>query len=1060
MGSNITPDAMRGFLIPSALITKDNIWDAQSTFQQSGARAGFANPQQAYTGLTVVTTGDQAQPITITTNEGGTPGEKASFVWENNSTGIKLNKNANNVITDWKFLHYSASASQVYNDFNVCSDVDGTLYWVKEFINGAVYTLSVSRQIKNGSIANLYTFITVTLSSSPNETAKPSIAILADGSIIVTYFDYTSADVVNLIVWRSYDKGITWTKISNRALINNYIDISSTGWTIETSNLVVVDNLVSLILSLKSNITNSNYLFQFVSRDQGSSFYSVGIGGSGTSYHMVAATALPHGAIGMAYINGTTKISYTKISNPGILASDSDYRTQKEVTVSTGAVTVATSTATGLTGGRITCWYQDNALYIAAINISTGIMYGWVSYDLGDSWQYISNPNVFPTISSAWMYNPASTTSMLYLKSCIWEGRAVIACRTGFSMGLLYFGGWSSWQHPETNTQPARNQYQRWFHNWVHNQVPSTSTSYTTTGTGSGTILAEALRIVTNNTLRYYTYSGSVTPTQYQKWKMRVTSGTSFLNDYIALVRNSSDPSFSYTVKIRFATTGFQIYDHATQLANVAVSLTNYHEFALFQNGTTVTVYYRNWGENQAKEWQSVTVTIGTQPSGLAGQMYWGHTQLLLGSLTSYWAEMHVSEGNNGLPSADNRGEIYPSLSDYTYIDAGMLITSKDAPARANDEYLVEPRYDYPISNVFWDVAMSPRVVWKSVDDSAQRIAIYMDDILQAAEKTLGASDLLSLHLSNINWRTATLKSWNGATWTTFASIDTSVGLVGTFQRKGASLIANSAVTAFQLNYNECAGWRAVLESGATKIMVPLKTNSEGMWSTSSNTKRAIVYIDTDKFDPTGIITTGTIRLMPTSATMLISATESSTLGQYAWALEIDSQSTLEGYFQMGSMMIGNVYIMAPQYQRGRSISYEPNVQTYETADGMYFARKMSEGRRTFQVAWTEPIDTTKLYDRDPDYWRFNDLEQPVANYGDAVLSMMGIAQHLAAMKPIVYLPSIPRDYDDYSTLIFNRYYSHAMVRLSGAVSMESVLGNEEDNEMFRLATITLQEIE
>ena len=80
MGSNITPDAMRGFLIPSALITKDNIWEAQSTFQQSGARAGFANPQQAYTGLTVVTTGDQAQPITITTNEGGTPGEKASFV--------------------------------------------------------------------------------------------------------------------------------------------------------------------------------------------------------------------------------------------------------------------------------------------------------------------------------------------------------------------------------------------------------------------------------------------------------------------------------------------------------------------------------------------------------------------------------------------------------------------------------------------------------------------------------------------------------------------------------------------------------------------------------------------------------------------------------------------------------------------------------------------------------------------------------------------------------------------------------------------------------------------
>lgn len=1056
---NTTPNTLRGFLIPNTLITKDNLWTAQSTFNTQGAHAGIPTVNQDYTSMTLNAVGDQTNDILITTVEGGTPGEKASFVWQDVNTAVKLNKNHSNVITDWKYLYYSSNPTQYYNDFGVCADTDGTLYWVKEFVNGSIYTISVSKQKRNGGIQNLFTFFTGTLTSAPNETAKPSIVLLSDGSLIVTYFDYTSADVVNLFVWRSYDQGATWTKVSSRALINNYIDISSTGWTIETSNLVTSDNIVSLILSLKSNVTNSNYMFQFVSRDQGLSFYSVGIDGSGTSYHMVSATSLPQGAIGLAYINGTTKIAFTRIANPGILASSTEYRTLKEVTVSTGVLTVATSTVFGLTGGKLTSWYADGVLYIAAMSTG-GVMYGWQSTDLGDTWQYISQPNFVITSANGYMYQPQSSTSLTYLKGVQWEGRTAIVCKTGYSMGLLCFGGWSSWQHPAIETQPARNQYARWFHNWIHNQIPSTSTYYTTTGTGTASILIEALRIVTNNTLRYYTYTGAITPIQYQKWRMRVTSGTSSLNDYIALVRTSSDASFSYTVKLRFTTTGFTILDHSTQLASVSIGLSSYYEFALFQNSTSVTVYYRLWDEKQAKVWNSTTVTLGTQPSGLPGQMYWGHPQLLLGSLTSYWSEMHVSEGNIGTVNADYRGEIYSASAEYTYIDNGLLISTQGAPARASDTYTISPTYDYPIQNAFWDVALSPRVSWRSDDDSAQRIAIYMDDVVQATDKTLGASDTIAIHLNNINWRSASLKYWNGAAWILKSTIDSSGGLVSTFSRKGASLTATGTGKPFYFTYGECAGWHAVLESGATKQMIPLKTNSEGLWSTATDAKRAIVYIDTDKINPTTLLTSGTIRFMPSSITVITSANESSTLGQYAWAIEIDAQSTFEGYFEIGSMLIGNMYIMSPQYQRGRSISYEPNVQSYETQDGMYFARKMSDGRRTFQVAWTEPVDTTQIFAKNPDYWRFNELEQPIAHYGDAVLSMMGVARHLSEQKPIVYIPALPYDEDTYATYVINRYHSHALVRLSGAISMESVLGDEDSTEMFRLATITLQEIE
>jgi hypothetical protein len=122
----------------------------------------------------------------------------------------------------------------------------------------------------------------------------------------------------------------------------------------------------------------------------------------------------------------------------------------------------------------------------------------------------------------------------------------------------------------------------------------------------------------------------------------------------------------------------------------------------------------------------------------------------------------------------------------------------------------------------------------------------------------------------------------------------------------------------------------------------------------------------------------------------------------------------------------------------------------------------MSDGRRTFRIGWTEPVDTRTIHSLNPDYWEFsNDANTlPVAHYGDAVYGMMGIAAYLSEQKPLVYLPSIPYDTEQEEVYLANRYHNQALVRVNGAVSMESVLGEEEENEMFRLSTVNLVEIE
>jgi hypothetical protein len=96
---------------------------------------------------------------------------------------------------------------------------------------------------------------------------------------------------------------------------------------------------------------------------------------------------------------------------------------------------------------------------------------------------------------------------------------------------------------------------------------------------------------------------------------------------------------------------------------------------------------------------------------------------------------------------------------------------------------------------------------------------------------------------------------------------------------------------------------------------------------------------------------------------------------------------------------------------------------------------------------------------RTPDYWQLSSTvgSQPVANYGDSPFQMMGIWDYLGNQYPAVYLPSIAKGTDNQ---IFNRYQEHALIRPTGAITIESVIGEEQEDEMFRVATITLMEIE
>ena len=1070
--ANVTPDYLRGLLIPKAQITKDNIWRGESSFTQANPRAGIPKPRQIDTGLVLSCVGSQDDNYNVETTRGGLPGS-AGFIWSQ-SDGVRIGKNHFNLITDSKIFRFGTTATT--RNFDCVADSDGNLYVVQEEIAGTARSIKVHKQARDGLFAQKANLVATTDPS--NTEARPMITLLPDESILIGYFNYTDEDTTNLTMWRSYDKGENWTKISSRALsvdFNVEIGPVSYGEVFGKTNMISVGNSVVIIIERRGQAyIDGNQMKIMVSKDQGTTFSRFFPPPDSNDYHQISAVALDNGQYSVTYLSATNELKNIIVPDASVYFGG-DFADEK-ATVINNSLTFCTSYTdpvdggTWLQDGAITSFFADGRIYVIAKRTNNDII-GFVSEDLGASWDWIGrfeddgNFNNLAVIHN--VQNSSSSGEVGKLKSCLWEGQALLLGYTNDSILGLYLGGYTSVTYPSTRaSQPNPFQCINNAASWVGTFQPEDSAAWGTFGVGTRTLTSTGLRIQTSTNTRYYATPSVIIPitTRINRFKMKVVSGGALAANQIAFVRYAdNNVDTSWTLQIRFNTAQFAIFDHtATPLHTQNIDMTDFVEFIVSMRAYDVDVYYRAWDEKQAKRWNKVSVTLTTQGTGLGNQVLWGHITSSILAAESYWQEFHEGFSGFSIDDSEIRSATYPTFGTYTYIDQGLNLTAKESPAREGDEYEIEPRYDFPVENIFHEVAISPRIVWRSQNDTSDHvIGVLMDEYGGANEPSLELGDVAGLHLSNINFENFVIQFWDVGTmaWVDHMTVNVSDGLTGTFQRKGNTLQPNSTGNPFYLHYGECAGWRAILGTGPSAKIVKLKTNSEGVWGTDSTHKRAVLMIDSKDVNLLSLPASGDIKLVPDSITITTELLQTTNPGQEAFAIKIPVQDTIEGYFQIGSMIWGHVAFMAPQYQRGRSISYEPNIQGMTTLDNNFHSRKLSSGSRTFQIAWTEPIDSRNIMSRTPDYWQLSSTvgSQPVANYGDSPFQMMGIWDYLGNQFPAVYLPSIAKGQDNQ---VFNRYYEHALIRPTGAITIESVLGEEQQDEMFRVASITLIEVE
>jgi hypothetical protein len=1059
MGTNITPDYMRGFLIPDLSVGLESLSPVDSSYTQQTPRAGRAIPQQLKTDMQIVTSGDQTAKITINTEQGGYPSTSARYSWED-ANAVKYGRDWYNIVTDWEYWIYKSGVLNTVQHIDAKEIQSGIIITTTEETSALGSFVKTYKKNQGGPLSSSITL--GFLAGSPTSPAFPTMARLLDGSLYVIHCTYTTESTVNFTAYRSFDSGDNWQTITTRALTDN---INTTAYTITDIRATDSQNgVISLFVTmLDIGAASEDVVAQYRSLDDGLTYSLVGTVSLGDAtekkFHALRPIALSSGGIGIVYIDSTTGLRFRKSNQTNVRLS-SLAEDPNAITISTIGLKAAIS-GNKLINGDLAIYEQNEKLIVVYQSYNTGVKSGFVSFNSGDTWEEIgvTNPAFLPQILDCGNFSDRLTGIFL----CAHEGRTILFGLDSASLHAVYLGGFSSVGYPPLYASPSITQYGKWDSTWIPVALPDSSSDWTTSGAGSTTLSINGLDIQTTGNLRSYSYSGTFpvfTKNFLSRFKLAVIQGGTLTGDNIAILYQRDNGSNSFVMSIRFGSAGLAILDNGILVQSVAVSMVDPVEFVLLVDGENVILNYRIADSDHAKSWTTVTQALTPLASGLANSYKWGHFNIAAPTLQSQWWEMHVAAGiSAGLFDNSIVPAVYPPFGSYMYIDAGLSITTRSSPARGEESYLINPSYDYPIDNIFIKTTPSQKITWRSKNDSLlQKIAIYTDKVVQKTSETNHLNNLYGFYFGNINWATGKLKRWNGSAWVTVQVIDNTTGLTGTFTRAGATITADSASNQFSLSYNEAQKWRAILEDGEDKHVIQILQNSEGVWGNQATNKRAVLTIDTSLTDPATLPSSGSIKLIPVSSTILIDPLSGVNIGDSALMIEIDQQPTLEGYFQIGTMIYGHVLVMAPQYQRGRIITHEPNLETYETLDGTAYQRKLGDGRKKISLAWTEPIDTTKVIDNDPDFWRIGTAATgsiPVASYGDAPMSVIGMSEILSESQRFVYLPFIKTGG---TFQILNRPMNHLYSRLIGDVSIDSVLGDESVNEVFRVSTINIEE--
>jgi hypothetical protein len=785
------------------------------------------------------------------------------------------------------------------------------------------------------------------------------------------------------------------------------------------------------------------------------------------------------------------------------------------VTVTTGLLNLEVLGDSTDVGGLAACVSDDGSIYVHVVGFANNgsgstEVYGcvFVSTDGGDTVEDLGKSGIIrnQTYGSNTAYGPTglwfnadnNSTHPSQMQSCFARGRVNILCNhianpgnEDNSLTFITLGGSSTVTMPLVDGYYNNGGMGGFSETWLPFDLPGDTGTWTATSTGTQSLTDGRLQITTSGSQNVYYSSDLTTPVYTGGYIVRaslrcpISGGGALSADNVAIRMRLADGGGGddYDVSVRFSSAGFRVYDNngsAQVGTDVSITMSNEHEFIIAmlggsvgQNDGKIQVWYRPKNSSSDRNWIKSTggsaLTDDTSSPASSSNITWGHKS---SDATSTWTEFHVSRadsaGSSNIVDQANPAGVWSkpyAPSGYrSYVNAGTFITAHDGPARLSDQYNIDTRYGYAIDRIFFSESQTPRVEWRSTNVTENTIALAFDNTLLGTDDSKTGNDVIALTLLGINWKTGVLQGYDSTStsWQTIANIDSALGLSSLdWSRDGNTVSPGStAASTIFVHTNEFEGGTFGLQDGSGTNLRKIAVNTSGEWdgtaATTTKTPQFILEGVTGSDKSSGVLG----YIMAPNVTVVAKLNGSKYAG---YRLKINAQSTVDGYFTVGTAILGWVEAFGRQYSRGRIIETVANTSVVARTDGTSTSTNFGPAQRSVQFAWTDGVDVSSVQGStpDPDYIKGHTAggSLPIATPGETPYQIEGIVNMLdGPNKAVVYIPSISKSANP---VVLNRRDQFIAGRIESPARLENVIGNEDvdPGEVFRVATVNIREI-
>jgi len=1090
MGSEKTKADFRGILIPDPRLTLANLSRPDSTITEANPKPGVPVPD-GESELVLSSSGTQAAGTSydIETLRAGHPIENGgAFVWKNtadSSTSFR-GWDVPTVPTAWEAVVWTdgfsvgAGSLGTFEPHAITLPSGEVLVAHRETFK-TLLTTTRRVTVRKRSTAGVWSSQTVYTANYTPTGFDPCLVLLPSGRVLLFHWiEDAAADQAQIRMHYSDDDGTTWI-VGQELVLDEPIDIDagSSGHALGRIRAAYISGEILMIAEVVSNNAGLTYregFVQLASDDLGASFRQVyktdGTAGGGRF------TILDVGGVFHAYFVdiATAELARYKVGS----AFQSFANTTKEDLIGTSE-NQADTEVWGLLDGSSkffanvdgAAWKDENGIVYVAGRQPTITGFPAIvirSADNGDTWSGMGQTSYSSKNWSAWFTSNDSQTFVRDFTVTAQGGRAVVIHNWDASpgneddsLGALYLGGWSQVTMPSYKTfsrDISRVGFER---NYLPLDLPTAvGWAAVTGGTNSQTLSNGALKVSTTAGRREYTITppGTVAEGLILRCSLEV-SNSGNVGHEVTLTTRLEDGSEGYELRATFRDGGILLYDmnnggSGTQIGTTAtIDCTAGVDLLVGMNDGKCSVWTRLRSTSDDRQWINIVSnqTLTDNGGGSTSLIRWGNAAA--SSAISEWYELHyVSDeyAGQGLANGqDNPADLFPKAFSPSpvWVNSGLYLSAKDGPAFRGDDFTVSSRAEFPVSNVLPRVSPSPREKWRSTGTGQHRIAFKFNEAGPM-------SSVIGLYLEGINFRTGSLEGWNGSAWVSITAFDSATTLSGLpFTRTGSTIQPDTSghTAPRYIGLDELDGSTVDLGSSVYRKVI---RNTPGLWTNAAPTTSKPVRVHLENVDG-GDPASGTAQIWSSRLLVVIRNPADFT----GYRLVIDSQSNADGYFEIGSAVIGPVYLFDRDYSWGRILSTQTNTEITTSRDGTRRSRNFGPARKAAEFGWIDGVDMTPISGANPspDYYKpvTGAGVDAVALDGETPILLRDLVESIDGQHtPVVYLPSV----DSGSPNVTQTTQIDAMLygRISGGVRLETVQGYELDDEVTRIATVTVEQ--